>query len=122
MEESAQNPLLPKGDFQVAPNRDGGDIMFVVVISFPPIKAGKDAEFKEWFALTNKEFANFKGFIRRRLLKPLGEGHYAAIVEFDNQDAFKAMHSSPAHDKAGERVKPLFDGNPTPHFYEVLIG
>jgi len=96
--------------------------MFVVVISFPPIKAGKDVEFREWFALTNKEFADFKGFIRRRLLKPFGEGHYAAIVEFESQDAFKAMHSSPAHDKAGERVKPLFDGNPTPHFYEVLIG
>jgi heme-degrading monooxygenase HmoA len=101
---------------------DGGEIMFVVVISFPSIRAGKDAEFREWFALTNKEFANFKGFIKRRLLKPLGEGHYAAIVEFESQDAFQAMHSSPAHDKAGERVRPLFEGNPTPHFYEVLIG
>ena len=100
----------------------GGDTMFVVVISFPPIKAGKDAEFREWFALTNEQFSTFKGFIRRRLLKPLGEGNYAAIVEFENQDAFKAMHGSPAHDKAGERVRPLFDGNPTPHFYEVAVG
>jgi hypothetical protein len=49
-------------------------------------------------------------------------GNYAAIVEFKNQEAFKAMHSSPAHDKAGERVKPLFDGNPTPRFYEVVTG
>ena len=46
----------------------------------------------------------------------------AAIVEFENRDAFQAMHSSPAHDKAGERVMPLFDGSPTPHFYEVVIG
>jgi heme-degrading monooxygenase HmoA len=96
--------------------------MFVVLISFPPIKSGKDAEFKEWFAKANEEFSRFKGFIRRRLLKPLGEGNYAAIVEFENQDAFKAMHSSPTHDKAGELVHPLFDGNPTPHFYEVLMG
>ena len=43
-------------------------------------------------------------------------------VEFENQDAFNAMHRSPAHDIAGERVAPLFDGNPTPHFYEVAIG
>jgi heme-degrading monooxygenase HmoA len=100
----------------------GGDTMFVVVISFPSIKAGKDGEFREWFALTNEQFSTFKGFIRRRLLKPLGEGNYAAIVEFEDQDAFKAMHGSPAHDKAGERVKPLFDGSPTPHFYEVAIG
>ncbi|MFZ3048577.1 MAG: hypothetical protein WA151_21900, partial [Desulfatirhabdiaceae bacterium] len=32
------------------------------------------------------------------------------------------MHGSNAHDRAGERVMPLFDGNPTPCFYEVLIG
>jgi len=96
--------------------------MFVVVISFPPIKAGKDAEFNEWFALTNEQFSTFKGFIRRRLLKPLGEGNYSAIVEFESQEDFNAMHSSPAHDIAGEHVIPLFDGSPTPHFYQVAIG
>ena len=45
--------------------------MFVVIINFPPIKAGKDAEFQEWFAWSNKEFAKHKGFINRRLLKSL---------------------------------------------------
>ena len=96
--------------------------MFVVVISFPPIKTGKDADFREWFATSNKEFSEFKGFIRRRLLKPVEPGNYAAIVEFENQAAFEAMHSSPAHQKAGERVRPLFDGKPAPRFYEVVIG
>jgi heme-degrading monooxygenase HmoA len=96
--------------------------MFVVVISFPPIKEGKDAKFREWFASTNEQFSTFKGFIGRRLLKPLGDGSYAAIVEFEDEDAFKAMHNSPAHDKAGEHVRPLFDGSPTPHFYEVVVG
>jgi hypothetical protein len=47
---------------------------------------------------------------------------FAGIVEFENQDTFKAMHGSPAHDTAGEHAKPLFDGNPTPHFYQVVIG
>jgi heme-degrading monooxygenase HmoA len=99
-----------------------GDAMFVVVIAFPPIKEGKDAEFREWFASSNKEFSAFKGFIKRRLLRPLAGGNYAAIVEFESKDAFHAMHNSPAHDKAGERVRLLFDGNPTPHFYEIVIG
>lgn len=31
--------------------------MFIVIISFPPIKAGKDEEFREWFAWSNKEFS-----------------------------------------------------------------
>ncbi|MGV8073760.1 MAG: antibiotic biosynthesis monooxygenase family protein [Syntrophobacteraceae bacterium] len=96
--------------------------MFVVLISFPPIKAGKDEEFREWFAWSNEQFSTFKGFIGRRLLKPLEEGNYAAIVEFENREAFNTMHGSPAHDKAGERVRPLFDGNPTPRFYEVAVG
>ncbi len=96
--------------------------MFVVVISFPPIKEGKDTEFREWFAQTNEEFSRFKGFVGRRLLKPVGDGTYGAIVEFENQAAFKATQSSPAHDAAGERVRPLFDGTPKPLFYEVILG
>ena len=96
--------------------------MFVVLISFPPIKEGKDDEFREWFAWSNEKFSNHKGFIRRRLLKPLEAGNYAAIVEFENRKAFKAAQGSPDHDAAGERVRPLFDGNPTPHFYEVIVG
>ena len=94
--------------------------MFIVIISFPPIKDGKDAEFQQWFASSNQAFSNYDGFISRRLLKPLEGGTYAAIVEFENRAAFLAMHSSSTHDEAGERVRPLFDGNPTPKFYEVV--
>ena len=96
--------------------------MFIVVVSFPPIKAGKDEEFEQWFAWSNSEFSKFKGFIRRRLLKPLGGGNYAAIVEFENRETFVVMENSPIHDMAREKVMPLFDGKPAPHFYEVVIG
>ena len=96
--------------------------MFVVIINFLPIKAGKDAEFLEWFAGTNKTFANYKGFIGRRLLKPVKGGNYAAIVEHESQETFTAMSSSSAHAEAGKRVRPLFDGSPTPQFYDVIIG
>lgn len=95
--------------------------MFVVIINFPPIKSGKDEEFKEWFAMSNREFAPFKGFLKRRLLKPEKGRNYAAIVEFESREAFISMHSSTTHDIAGEKVRPLFDGNPTPQFYEVII-
>ena len=77
-------------------------------------------EFEKWFATSNQAFSNFKGFISRRLLKPIKGGNYAAIVEFENQDAFQAMHSSSTHDDAGDNVRPLFDGKPTPTFYEVI--
>jgi heme-degrading monooxygenase HmoA len=96
--------------------------MFVVIISFPPIKPGKDEEFREWFAWTNKEFANYNGLISRRLLKPMKGGYYVAIVEHESQETFMAMHNSPEHTVAGKRIESLFDGSPTPQFYEVIIG
>ena len=96
--------------------------MFIVIISLPPIKPGKDEEFREWFASSNKEFANYKGFIHRRLLKPLKGGNYAAIVEHESLETFMAMHNSPEHGEADKRVAPLFDGNKTPQFYEVIVG
>jgi heme-degrading monooxygenase HmoA len=96
--------------------------VFVVLISFPPIKPGKQHEFEEWFTATNHVFSKFKGFVSRRLLKPTEESNYAAVVEFENREAFVTTHSSPEHDAAGDRVKSLFDGRPTPHFYEVAVG
>ena len=96
--------------------------MFIVFINFPPIKPGKESDFKEWFAQSNKDFAPFNGFIRRRLFKPEQGGNYSAIVEFESREAFMAMHTSPAHDEAGKKVVPLLEGSPAPHFYEVVIG
>ncbi len=94
--------------------------MFMVIISFPPIKEGNEDEFQKWFASSNQMFSNFEGFLSRRLLKPVEGGNYAAVVEFKNQAAFQAMHGSPVHDKAGEQVRPLLNGKPTPKFYEVV--
>jgi len=96
--------------------------MFLVIISFPRIKDGKDAEFRKWFDSSNQAYSGFQGFISRKLLKPLESGNYAAIVEFENRAGFKAMHSSSIHDKEGEQVGPMFDGKPTPKFYEVIEG
>ena len=96
--------------------------MFVVIINFPPIKEGKDVEFREWFIWTNKKFADYKGLIARRLLKPVKGGNYAAVVEHESEETFMAMHNSPAHTEAGKRVGPLLDGSPTPQFYEAIIG
>lgn len=94
--------------------------MFVVIISFPPVKEGKDQQFREWFAASNRKFSAFEGFLSRKLLKPSQGGNYAAVVEFENQAAFLAMHGSTGHDRAGEEVRPLLDGIPTPAFYEVV--
>jgi heme-degrading monooxygenase HmoA len=96
--------------------------MFMVVINFPPIKEGKDAQFREWFAWSNEVFAGQKGFIKRRLLKPLKEGNYAAVVEHESYESFMALHSSTVHEEAGHRVKQLFEGKPNPQFYEVIVG
>lgn len=96
--------------------------MFVNIVQFPPIKEGKDKEFREWFGWSNQEFAKHKGFIRRRLLRPREGGNYTAIVEHESYETFMAMHSSPTQAEAGKRVRPLMDGGPTPTFYEEVMG
>lgn len=46
--------------------------MFTNTIEFPPIKAGKESEFLEWFKWSNSIYKNFDGYISRRLLKLKG--------------------------------------------------
>ena len=94
--------------------------MFVNVVHFPPIKGGKDTEFRDWFEWSNREYAEHEGFIRRKLLNPREGGNYAAIVEHESYETFMAMHTSPTQAEARKRVEPLLDGKPTPHFYEVV--
>ena len=96
--------------------------MFIVIVNFPPIQPGKDAEFREWFAQTNEEFGKHDGFISRRLLKPINGGNYAAVVEHESHETFMKMHGTPAHAKASERVAPFLDGSRTRQFYDVIVG
>lgn len=96
--------------------------MFVNIVEFPPVKKGKDGDFRKWFAWSNSVYKKFDGFISRRLLKPTkGKKNYAAIVEHESEDTFMAMHLSEERQKAWEKVEPLLEGTPTPHFYEVII-
>lgn len=94
--------------------------MFVNIINFPPVKVGKEADFKAWFEWSNTEYAKHPGFISRRLVIPHEGGSYTAIVEHESYESFMAMHTSPTQAEANQRVKPLLDGNPTPHFYDVV--
>jgi hypothetical protein len=53
-------------------------------------------------------------------LKPLKKDDYAAVAEHYSRETFMVMHTNPIHDEAGKRFAPLFDGQPTPQFYEVI--
>ena len=95
--------------------------MFLNIIHFPPVKDGKDAEFRDWFNWSNAEYAKHPGFIRRRLMQPRAGGNYVAIVDHESYDTFMAMHTSPTQAEASQRVKPLLEGSPTPEFYEEVL-
>ena len=95
---------------------------FLAIIRFPLIKPGKDAEFREWFAWSNKEYAKHTGFISRKLLKSREGGNYAAVVEHESYETFWAMHTSLTQAEAGKRIKSLLVGKPTPQFYDAIAG
>ena len=62
-------------------------------MEFPKIKEDKEAEFKQWFAESNKVYVRFDGFVSRRLLLSQ-DGNYTAIVEHRSKDTFMKMHKS----------------------------
>ncbi len=95
--------------------------MFINLIEFPAITAGKDQQFREWFESSNRIYERFPGFISRRLLQPrAGEGGYWAIVEHETEETFMAMHTSPERAEVWAAVEPLLTGKPTPRFLEVV--
>ena len=95
--------------------------MFMNIMQFPPIKEGKDAEFREWFAWSNKEYAAVDGFISRKLLKARKGGKYVAVIEHESFDTFVAMHSSDQQAEASVRLEPLLEVSPKPEFYDVVV-
>jgi heme-degrading monooxygenase HmoA len=95
--------------------------MFINIINFPPVKDGKDEEFKNWFSWSSEQYSTHKGFISRKLLKPREGGNYVGIVEHESYDTFMAMHTSVTQAEARKRVEPLLENDPTPHFYELVV-
>jgi len=77
--------------------------VFINIVQFPPVKQGKNQEFRAWFACSSAEYAKHEGFIRRRLLKPREGGTYAAIVEHESHETFMAMHTSSTQAEAEKR-------------------
>jgi heme-degrading monooxygenase HmoA len=96
--------------------------MFVNIVQFPKIREGKDREFRQWFEDSNRAYSGHPGFIRRILLQPREGGNYVAIVEHESHETFMAMHTSATQADFRQRVDPLFEGNPRPTFYDVVIG
>ncbi|MDD4985960.1 MAG: hypothetical protein PHQ43_09245 [Dehalococcoidales bacterium] len=92
--------------------------MFTVFMTFPPIKPGKEAEFLEWFAWSNTEYAKHDGFAKRKLLKAHGGEGYAAIMEHRSFETFKAMHNSPTQAESHRRMVKLLEGHPSAVFYD----
>lgn len=94
--------------------------MLVNIVEFPPIKEGRDSEFRQWFAYSTRAYAEHPGFIRRLLLRPREGGNYVAIVEHESLETFMAMHTSPTQAELRKRVDLLLDGDPKPMFYDVV--
>ena len=95
--------------------------MFVSMVQFPEIKAGKEEDFKAWFVWANSEFSKFPGFIRRSLLEPEQDGIYAAIIEMNSKEDFLRLHASPVHTEVAQKVAPLLAGSGSARFYRIVI-
>ncbi len=93
--------------------------MFINFVEFPPIKEGKEQDFKNWFKESNAIFSKFDGFVSRRLLVS-GHGSYAGLVEHQSKETFFKMHNSKEQAELHGKAATMFDGEPKPSFYEVV--
>ncbi len=93
--------------------------MFINFVEFPPIKEGKEQDFKDWFKESNTIFSTFDGFVSRRLLVS-AKGSYAGLVEHQSKETFMKMHTSTEQAELHAKAAPMFDGEPKPGFFEVV--
>ncbi len=93
--------------------------MFINFVEFPPIKEGKDQEFKDWFSESNAIFSKFDGFISRRSLVS-AKGSYAGLVEHQSKETFFKMHNSKEQAELHAKAATTFDGEPKPSVFEVV--
>lgn len=96
--------------------------VLVNLVRYPPVKPGKDAEFRKWFVESNDAYAKHPGFIRRLLLAPREGGRYAAVVEHATLESFMSMHNSDTQKALRAKVALLLEGDPIPEFFEVVEG
>ena len=97
------HPDVVKKDSPEDKSREG---RFVNLITFPPLKPGKDGEFREWFRQSSDLFAKHQGFISRTLLKSTeGADRYAAVVEHESKETFMAMHLSDDRQSLFKKVR-----------------
>ncbi len=109
-----------KRSFTCASNTDlGAYTMFINFVEFPPIKEGKEQEFKDWFKESNEIFSKFDGFISRRLLVS-SHGSYAGLVEHESKETFMKMHSSKEQGELHAKAATMMSGEPKAGFYEVV--
>ncbi len=94
--------------------------MFMNIIYFPPVAEDQDEAFRTWFNWSTEQYRSHPGFISRKLLKPIENGNYVAVVEHESYDTFMAMHTSDTQAEARKRVDKLLQGNPTPNFFTIV--
>ncbi len=94
-------------------------IIFINFVEFPPIKEGKEQEFKDWFKESNTIFSKFDGFVSRRLLVS-AKGSYAGLVEHRSKDTFMKMHNSKERDELHAKAATILEGEPKAGLYEVV--
>ena len=69
--------------------------MHIAIARFPAVPAGRDKDFRDWFAWSNDQLRGMAGLRGRRLLRA-SDGLYTALVEHDSAGAFAAMRQAEA--------------------------
>jgi len=92
--------------------------MYIALIDIE-LKDGKEAEFIDWIAESNKVLLKLPGFVSRRLVKS-DSGKHGLVVEFADKESHAKIHQTKEHDEIRKQLTSFLAKPPLPNFYSVI--
>ena len=92
--------------------------MYIALIDIE-LKDGKEAEFIDWIAESNKVLLKLPGFVSRRLVKS-DSGKHGLVVEFADKESHAKIHQTKERDEIRKQLTSFLAKPPLPNFYSVI--
>jgi len=94
--------------------------MHIAIARFPAVPAGRDKDFRDWFASSNDQLRETAGLKGRRLLRA-ADGSYIALMEHESANSFAAMRTATAVSMIHSGLGRMLNDRQQAMGYEVVV-
>ena len=94
--------------------------MHIAIARFPAVPAGRDQDFRDWFASSNDQLREMAGLKGRRLLQA-ADGSYVALMEHESLNSFAATRTATAVSMIHSGLGQILNDRQQAMGYEVVV-